>query len=317
MRLRLIKNFHYSILVILVVLSFGQSAYSQDLASNQTHFTKITDELYVLKRVGCNVGGLVGQDGVLIIDSGARNQSAKIRSILKEISEEPARIVVNTHYHYDHVGGNEAFAKGGATIIAHKNTRDRMTQEWRVPEILGMKYPTIPPYPEIFRPKVSFTDSITIHFNNETIQAIHIPDGHSDGDIIVHFRKANVIHTGDLYLSNGFPIIDIHHGGSVNGYIAAVDRIIKLCNENTKIIPGHGPLSDRDGLIVYRDMLAKSRDRIEMHIKEGKTLEEIVAADPISGLYGGEKSWLPPKLFIYCVYYDFFKTATAMIMVSR
>jgi glyoxylase-like metal-dependent hydrolase (beta-lactamase superfamily II) len=317
MQLRLIKNFQYSIFIILVVLSFGQSAYSQDSANNQTHLTKVTDELYVLKRVGCNVAGLVGQDGALIIDSGARNQSAKTISMLKEIFGEPVRIVINTHFHYDHAGGNEAFAKDGATIVAHKNTRIRMTQEWQIPEILGMKYPKIQPYPEIFLPKVSFNESLTIHFNNETIQAIHIPDGHSDSDIIVHFRKANVIHTGDLYLSNGFPIIDIHHGGSVNGYIAAVDKIIRLCNENTKIIPGHGPLSDRDGLIAYRDMLALAKDRIEILIKEGHTLEEIVAAEPTSGLYHGGKSWLPPKLFIYCVYHDFFKSATAMIMVSR
>ena len=200
------------------------------------------------------------------------------------------------------LGGNEAFAKDGATIIAHKNTRERMTHEWRVPEMLGIKYPTIPPYPELFLPKISFIDSLTIHFNDETIQAIHIPAGHSDSDIIVYFQKSNILHTGDLYLSNGFPIIDIYYGGSVNGYIAAVDRIIQLCNENTIIIPGHGPLSDRDELIVYRDMLAKARDRITKLMREGQTLEEIVAADPISELFHGEKSWLSPQLFIACVY---------------
>ncbi len=298
------KTIQISIFIILAVLSFGQLAYPQDLVSAQENFTQVTDELYVLKGVSCNVAGFVGQDGVLIIDSGAQNQSAKIIASLKEISGNPARIVINTHYHFDHVGGNEAFAKGGAAIIAHKNTRERMTQEWRVPEMLGIKYPTIPPYPELFLPKISFIDSLTIHFNNETIQAIHIPDGHSDSDTIVYFQKSNVIHTGDLYLSNGFPIIDIHHGGSVNGYIAAVDRIIRLCNENTKIIPGHGPLSDRARLIAYRDMLAQARDRIEILIKEGHTLEEIVAAEPTSGLYHGGKSWLPPKLFIYCVYHE-------------
>lgn len=299
------KNFKILIFFIMTFLLLAQWADSQESATPQENFIKITDRLYMLKGAGCNIASLLGQDGVLLIDSGAQNQSAMVVSTMKEITDAPVRMVINTHYHFDHAGGNEAFARKGAITISHLNTRNRMTQEWRVPEIMGIKYPTIPPYPEICLPKITFDESLTIHFNDEIIHVTHIPGGHSDSDIIIQFRKANVIHTGDLYLSNGFPIIDFLYGGSVNGYIAAVGEIIQICNENTRIIPGHGPLSNREELITYRDMLVKARDRIVNMIEEGQTLEEIVTADPISELCKGGKSWLPPKMYIYCVYHEF------------
>ncbi|MFQ6109352.1 MAG: hypothetical protein ACE5L7_07345, partial [Candidatus Aminicenantales bacterium] len=121
---------------------------------------------------------------------------------------------------------------------------------------------------------------------------------------IIYIRKANVIYTGDLYLSNGFPIIDIYHGGSVNGYIEAVGKIIELCDEDTRIVPGHGEISDREGLRAYHEMLTIARDRIHKLIKAGKTLEEVLAANPTKNLYKGGKSWLSPKLFIYVVYQE-------------
>lgn len=302
--MRIFKKSHYSVYIILVILIIGEWAFSQDSDSNQTNAIKVTDGVYLLDGFGCNIAVSIGHDGVLIIDTGSPGHAERIKPAITEISGEPIHIVFNTHFHFDHVGGNEVFANDGAIIIAHKNARKRMLREWRVPEILGTKWPIIPPYPEVSLSKMSFNDSITVHFNKDTIQAIYILDAHSDGDVIIYFRKANVIHTGDLYLSNGFPIIDIYHGGTINGYIAAVDKIISLCDCNTKIIPGHGPLSDRDELQAYRDMLAISRDRIDKLIKEGKTLEEVIAADPTSNLYKGGKSWLSPELFVYVVYHD-------------
>lgn len=152
--------------------------------------------------------------------------------------------------------------------------------------------------------KISYIDSIAVHFNNDTIEAIHLPAAHTDGDVVIRFRKANIVHTGDLYLSNGFPFIDNDSGGTIAGYLAAVDKIITLCDDKTKVIPGHGAVSDREGLRSYRDMLTAARDRIAKLIREGKTLEEIVAADPTAGLFKGGKSWLAPKLFVFCVYQD-------------
>jgi glyoxylase-like metal-dependent hydrolase (beta-lactamase superfamily II) len=294
--------------VLALLLLICQPGYSQESERNQPQAIEVSNGLYVLERSGCNITVSAGHDGVLVIDTGYQNQAEKNKVRIVAISEDPIRIIFNTHYHYDHVGGNEALSKNGAIIIAQKNSRKRMSEEWKAPEILGIKWPTIPPYPETFLSRVSFNKSITVHFNDDTVQAIHFPNAHSDSDAIIFFRKANVIHTGDLYLSNGFPIIDITQGGTVSGYIAAVERIIELCDEDTKLIPGHGPISDRMGLQAYRDMLMAAQDRIDELMKEGKTLEEVVAADPTVGLFrGGEKSWLPPKLFIYCVYQELLK----------
>lgn len=300
---KFVKEYYFAC-VFLIILIFAQWAFSQNVNHDQTDAIKLKEGLYLLSGFACNIVVSIGEDGLLTADTGHQSQAEKIISTIMGISGRPIRVVFNTHFHFDHIGGNEAFAEKGAMIIAQENSRKRMMDEWRVPEILGAKWPTIPPYPEISLPQIDFNESITVHFNDDTIQALHFPDAHSDGDAIIYIRKANVIYTGDLYLSNGFPIIDIYHGGSVNGYIEAVGKIIELCDEDTRIVPGHGEISDREGLRAYHEMLTIARDRIHKLIKAGKTLEEVLAANPTKNLYKGGKSWLSPKLFIYVVYQE-------------
>lgn len=291
------------IFTIFFILFASQVTHSQVL----NNYQKVSQDIFLLDDFGCNVAVLHGHDGVLIVDSGSPRNVERLKAAVKEISEESISLIINTHFHFDHVGGNEIIAKEANLIFAHKNTRTRMSSEWDVPEILRTKWPVIPAYPELALPKVCYNDSILIHFNGDKIQCIHVPQAHSDCDAIIYFQKANVIHTGDLYLSNGYPIIDIYHGGTINGLIGAVDKVIKLCDENTTVIPGHGPLSNRAQLKDYHNMLITARDRIAKHIKDGKTLEEVLALDPTANLYKGGKSWLPAEHFVYVTYHDLSK----------
>jgi len=154
---------------------------------------------------------------------------------------------------------------------------------------------------------VTFKDSLTLHFNGDEIQVIHIENAHSDADIVIYFRKANVIHTGDLYFTILYPYIDVSHGGSIDGMIAAAERIIGMIDENTKIIPGHGPLSSRKELTKYRDMLVTVRDRIKSQIKEGKTLEEVLASKPTADFDKKQIKAVPPEMFVKIIYNDLAK----------
>jgi glyoxylase-like metal-dependent hydrolase (beta-lactamase superfamily II) len=161
----------------------------------------------------------------------------------------------------------------------------------------------VPPYPEAALPTMTFAKSIKLHFNGGDIHAFHIKNAHSDSDIAIHFKNANVIHTGDIVFSAGFPFVDIPHGGSIEGMIRAADQIIEMIDEETKIIPGHGPLTDREELKEYREMMITVRDRIKKQINEGKTLEEIIASDPTEGF---EKMGIgvPAEMFVKIIYND-------------
>jgi cyclase len=308
---RIFRTRTYLTIVTFALFFLCQSGFAQDVQSardTQSQAFEVAEGLYVLDKSGCNITVSTGPDGILVIDSGYKGQAEQNRARIASMSPGPIRFLLNTHFHFDHVGGNELFAKEGATIVAHENTRMRMSEEWKGPEILGMKWPTIPPYPENYLATISFKNDLTIHFNNDIVQIRHIPGGHSDSDVIITFQKSNVMHVGDLFLSHSFPIVDIFHGGSVSGYIAGIDQIIGMCDDETAIIPGHGPISDLEGLRTYRDMLIAARDRIDKLMKEGKTLDEVVAADPTEGLLkDGKKSWLPPKIFVYCVYQELLK----------
>lgn len=281
-------------------------SFSQNPVINQG-VINVSEGIYMLDNFSCNIAVMVGTESLLIIDSGYKGTALKMDSVISTISNLPVKYVLNTHFHYDHLGGNKKLSEDGAVIVAHENTRKRMLSEWDIPEIAGIKYPIIPPYPTEYLPKICFQDSLKIYFNNEIVQGIHFPNSHSDCDVIYYFQKANVIHTGDLFLSNGFCVIDNYCGGTTDGYIIAVDNILKICDEKTVIIPGHGAISNRQGLLDYRDMLAESRTRIATLIKKGKTVDEVIAADPTKDLFKGGQSWLPPKLWVYTVYQDLSK----------
>lgn len=283
---------------VLVVFSVFSAA--QDFSKVEIQTIKVADGVYMLVGAGGNIGVSVGEDGILMIDTQFAELIEKIKSAIAEISRGEIRYVLNTNWHYDHAYGNEPLGKSGALIIAHENTRMRMMSEQNYPDF-DMKMPALP---KAALPVLTFTDSLTLHFNGEEIQVIHIEKAHSDADIVIYFRKANVIHTGDLYFTVLYPFIDVSHGGSIDGMIAAAERIISMIDENTKIIPGHGPLSNREELKTYRDMLVTIRDRIKKQIKEGKTLEEILASKPTADFDKEQSRATPPEMFVKIVYND-------------
>jgi len=285
-----------------LILGSVNSVYSQEKEIPESVAVKITDGIYVHQRWGANITISSGKDGLLIIDTGYPGSAAYSDSIIRAGFQKPVKYIVNTHLHFDHVGANNLLSKGGAVIVAHENTRKRMLKQWRapeIPEIPDLRFPVIPPFPEEYLPNLCFHDSIKIHFNDQLISCTHIPDGHSDCDVVIEFRDKNVIQTGDLFLSNSFPPIE----GTTKGYLAAVEYIIGMCDENTIVIPGHGRVSDRDGLKKYHEMISIANDRIKSLKSEGKSLKEVLDSNPVAGLLEGE-SMVSEELFIYCVFND-------------
>jgi len=291
-----------SIFALCLILGSVTSINAQEKDIPESVAIKITDGIYVHQRWGANITICSGKDGLMIIDTGYPGSAAYSDSIIRAVFQKPVKYVVNTHLHFDHVGGNNLFSRGDGVIIAHENTRRRMMQEWRVPEIPeipDLRMPVIPPFPEDYLPNVCFHDSLNIYFNDQLIRFIHIPGGHSDCDVVIEFSNKNAIQTGDLFLSNSFPPIE----GSAEGYLAAVEKIIGMCDENTIVIPGHGPVSDRNGLIKYHEMISVASSRIKSLKSEGKNLKEVLDSNPLAGLLDGE-SMVSEELFIYCVFND-------------
>lgn len=232
--------------------------------------------IHMLVGAGGNIGVSSGEDGVFLIDDQYAPLTEKIRAAVSAIRDEPIRFVLNTHWHPDHTGGNENLGQVGALIVAHENVRTRMSSE----QVLSLFNMTVPASPEGALPVVTFTDAVTFHLNGQEIHAFHVAPAHTDGDSIVHFKNADVIHAGDLYFNGGYPVIDVDADGSIDGILAAADRLLDISTDTTKIIPGHGPLSNRAELAAYRAMLQGVRDAIAALVAEGKTLEEVQAAAP-------------------------------------
>jgi glyoxylase-like metal-dependent hydrolase (beta-lactamase superfamily II) len=266
--------------------------------------TQIAEGVYLLHGLGCNVTTVDGPDGVLIIDTGYKRDIERLRQAAASVDPAGIRKAIFTHIHWDHLGASEALGLDGVELIAHVNTRRRMTEEWRAPENPVARTPVIPPYPEVALPSVTFEDSMELEFGGQEIRVVHFPGGHSDTDAVVFLRDRNVVHTGDLYMSNGFPYIDVTHGGSLDRYIQNVQALIQRIDESTVVVPGHGPLSDREGLRRYREMLIAARDRIAALVQRGLTVEEVLASDPTAGLYEGGDSYLNPQLLVWAVYFE-------------
>jgi len=234
----------------------------------------VSGNVYMLQGAGGNIGLAVGDDAVFVVDDQYAPLTRKILDAIASITPRPVRFVLNTHWHFDHVGGNENFGEAGALIIAHENVRKRMSVDGFV-EALNARVPASPPKA---LPVVTFTDAVTFHINGDSVAAMHVPPAHTDGDAIIHFRKANVVHMGDTFHNAGLPFVDLSSGGSIHGIIGVADRVLALTDESTRIIPGHGPLADRARLKAYRDMVVALRDRIRAELAAGKTLEQLLAA---------------------------------------
>lgn len=238
----------------------------------------VTDGIHMLTGRGGNIGVSTGEDGVFLIDDQYAPLTERIKAAVKTLSDKPVRFVLNTHWHGDHTGGNENLGKEGVVIIAHDNVHERMTKENFI-AAFDMK---VPAAPKAALPVISFNDTVTFHLNGHDIHAVHVEHAHTDGDSIVHFRGANVLHMGDIWFNGLYPYIDVDSGGSLDGVIAAVDVALGLADDRTKIIPGHGPLSDKAGLTAYRRFLVDVRERVGKLVQAGKSLDEIIAAKPLA-----------------------------------
>lgn len=258
---------------------FSSAAYSQNFDSVQIKTTKLTDAIYMLEGSGGNIGVLVGNDGIVIIDDQFAPLTEKIKAALSKINNKPVKFVINTHFHGDHAGGNENFGSQGAIIVAHNNARKRLSVDYFFEAFKETQKAS--PYEAL--PKVTFADSVTFHMNGETVHVFYAKNAHTDGDIIIQFKEANIIHCGDVFVRYGFPFIDAGAGGSIDGMIKAIESLIAIVNDQSKIIPGHGQMSTKKDLIDYRTMLITVRNRIADGIKQGKTLQQIADSDPLKG----------------------------------
>jgi glyoxylase-like metal-dependent hydrolase (beta-lactamase superfamily II) len=244
----------------------------------------IAPGIYMLVGRGGNIGLSVGVDGAAIIDDQFADMVPKIRAAVALLSEQPVKFVINTHLHGDHTGGNDAFGKSGAVIIAQDNVRKRLG----APQVNATGATGDPRAREAL-PVVTFADSATLHFNDEDLEFTHLPNAHTETDIVVRFRKANVLHMGDTF-TGGFPFIDGSNGGTLDGFIRANETVLASVDDNTKIIRGHGPLGNKAELAAYHDMLVTVRDRVAKLVKAGKTQDQVLEARPTKEFeekYGG------------------------------
>jgi len=278
----------------------GTSAKAQDdWETVQIEAVSVRDGLYMLVGRGGNIGLSVGGDGTFLIDDQYAPLTEKIEAAIRRVTQDPVRFLVNTHWHGDHTGGNENFGKKGSIVVAHQNVRSRMSVE-QVREIL--RTDPIPASPPDALPRITFTEEVTFHWNGDAIRAFHVAPAHTDGDVMIHFERADVLHTGDVIVNGRYPFIDVDSGGNLNGIIAAADRVLALAKPTTKIIPGHGALASPDDVRAYRDMLVAVRDRIQKLVDQGKSADEVVAAKPTSDL---DAKWgAQPERFVRGAYHS-------------
>lgn len=237
---------------------------------------RLGEGLFVLIGRGGNIGVSSGADGTFMIDDQYAPATPAINAALEQLGVAPVRFVLNTHWHGDHTGGNEHYARAGAVIVAHENARARMS----TPQRGKFRGQATPASPQAALPVITFADSVSLYLNGHRIRALHAAPAHTDGDVMVYFEDANVLHAGDLLFNGLYPFIDPDSGGSVEGLIAAVDLILDTTNDDTVIIPGHGPLSNRAAVRAYRQMLVETSSRVRRLMDDGMDVEQIVAAAP-------------------------------------
>jgi len=290
------------VLVAFTALSATALAQQQDFSKVEIKVSKISGNVYMLQGAGGNIAASIGEDGIVIVDDQFAPLADKIRAALRSVTDKPLRFIINTHYHFDHTGGNVPLHKD-ATIIAHDNVRKRLASG----SVLGnggalrMEQPADPAEA---LPVITFQHDVTVHLNGEDIRALHTPHGHTDGDSVVFFPQSNVVHMGDNFVTYGFPFIDLMGGGSVSGMIEGLEAALKQLPADVKVIPGHGPVSNLDDVRKYIQMLRDTRAVVEKGVKSGKTLEQLKqekVLEPWKNLSG---AFVSTDLFIETLYND-------------
>ena len=270
------------ILAAFILCVCVEATYAQDFSKVEIKVTKVAGNVYMLEGSGGNIGVSVGPDGILIVDDQFAPLADKIKAALKTLGEGKLKFVLNTHYHGDHTGGNVVFGPD-ALIIAQANVRKRLSTE----QISKFFNRTTPASPKEALPVITFDQAVSIFFNGEEIKVIHFPKGHTDGDSVIFFPGSNVVHMGDDFFNGRFPVVDLEAGGDVEGMTKNVGDIISKLPAGVKIIPGHGPLSDVEGLKAFHRMLLETTDIVRKRMAAGKTLDQIKA----EGLPEEWKSW--------------------------
>ncbi|WOI54081.1 MBL fold metallo-hydrolase [Parvularcula sp. LCG005] len=249
------------------------AAVTQQQATPASKRQDLGDGLYAIMGRGGNILFSTGPDGVFVIDDQFADIAKANLDLIKQVSDMPVVFVLNTHFHGDHTGGNAAFYNAGATIVAHDNVRARLAEQAKTGDLQSNALPVI-----------TFSEEATFHWNGKTIHVVHVPNAHTDGDAIVHFVDANLIHTGDTLFSGRYPFIDINSGGSVEGVLAALNKVASLSNAETTIVPGHGPVSNRQDVRDTIAMIRKARRMVRAEMMKGSSREDVIAADPLADM---------------------------------
>ena len=264
----------FAILLITPLLSAQQDFSAVEIVPHH-----VAGSFYYLEGAGGNIGLSVGEDGVIMIDDQFAPLTDKIIAAISQLNNGEIRFLINTHVHGDHTGGNENMGKRGVLILARDEVRVRLSEQ----------------APKDALPVLTYNDTITIHLNGEEVHAFSVPPAHTDGDSFIHFRTSDVIHTGDVFRTTAFPVIDTNNGGTLNGTLAALGRLIGIAGPDTKIVPGHGVVSNRMDVIGFRDMILDVKSRVEPMVAQGRSYDQVAAADPTSAYnakYGDSERFL-------------------------
>jgi cyclase len=272
-----------------------------DFSKAEIKTTDLGDNIYMLEGVGGNITVAVAKDGIIMVDGQYTPLHDKIKAAIAAISNQPIKYLINTHFHGDHTGGNEPFAKDGVTIVSEVNVKNRLAAGTSN----GLTGVQTPPAPQGALPSKTYTGAFKIRLSGRVADLKHIANAHTDGDTYIWFKTANVLSTGDTFTNGRYPNIDFANGGNIRGMIAASDTYLKLTNAKSRIVPGHGPIADKGALMEYRTMLVTARDRMAKLVKDGKSEDDVVALKPFADL---DAKWAPTELaaknFVRVVYHS-------------
>jgi cyclase len=271
-------------------------------AANTTLQTlRVRDNIYMISGPGSggNILVLDGPEGKVMVDASYVTVAAKLKQAIDALGGAPVKLLINTHWHFDHTDGNAPIHDAGALILAHENTRQRLS----TPQYMAVFDAHFPAAPAAGLPQQTFRDDLQLHLNSEDLALSHFSPAHTDSDIYIHYEKGNVLHMGDIWFNGFYPVIDASTRGNINGMIAAASKGLVLADAETKIVPGHGPLGDKAALIKYRDMLTTVRDRLQTLKASGKSLQEATDAKPTADF---DPAWgnglMKPEAFVKLVY---------------
>jgi cyclase len=284
------------------------SAQQQDFSKVEIKSTRLTDNLYLLQGAGGNIAAVMGADGVLLVDDQYAELSERIRAAVQGlgVGDPTVRFVVNTHYHYDHTGGNLPFARAGAVLIAHDALRSRFAAGGIAGNGGSLTRPVPAAEPRAL-PVITFDHELTVHLDGEDIRVVHYPNAHTDGDSVVYFPQAHAVHMGDIFVRYGFPFIDVNGGGSVQGMIAACEEVLRTLPAEARIIPGHGELADPAALREYLQMLKDTSAAVGAALRAGKSLEQMKQAHLLgawSERYSPAKAFVDTDAFTESLYHS-------------